>query len=167
MSLSMYEASVPVLKHMLGSLSTLVRKAAEHAANKKIDPSALINARLFPDMFALVRQVQIATDQAKGGVARLAGVDIPKFEDDETSFDQLLARIAKTIAFLDSFSARQFEGSEDREIVLQLHETQMEFNGRDYLLNWVQHNFYFHVTTAYNLLRHNGVEIGKRDFLGG
>jgi len=167
MSLSMYEASVPVLKHMLGSLSTLVRKAAEHAANKKIDPSALINARLFPDMFALVRQVQIATDQAKGGVARLAGVDIPKFEDDETSFDQLLARIAKTIAFLDSFSARQFEGSEDREIVLQLHETQMEFNGRDYLLNWVQPNFYFHVTTAYNLLRHNGVEIGKRDFLGG
>jgi len=164
MSLSMYEASVPVLKHMLGSLSTLVRKAAEHAANKKIDPSALINARLFPDMFALVRQVQIATDQAKGGVARLAGVDIPKFEDDETSFDQLLARIAKTIAFLDSFSARQFE---DREIVLQLHETQMEFNGRDYLLNWVQPNFYFHVTTAYNLLRHNGVEIGKRDFLGG
>ena len=167
MSLSMYEASVPVLKHMLGSLSTLVRKAAEHAANKKIDPSALINARLFPDMFALVRQVQIATDQAKGGVARLAGVDIPKFEDDETSFDQLLARIAKTIAFLDSFSARQFEGSEDREIVLQLHETQMEFNGRDYLLNWVQPNFYFHVTTAYNLLRHNGVEIDKRDFLGG
>jgi len=167
MSLSMYEASVPVLKHMLGSLSTLVRKAAEHAANKKIDPSALINARLFPDMFALVRQVQIATDQAKGGVARLAGIDIPKFEDDETSFEQLLARIAKTIAFLDSFSARQFEGSEDREIVLQLHETQMEFNGRDYLLNWVQPNFYFHVTTAYNLLRHNGVEIGKRDFLGG
>jgi len=167
MSISMYDASVPVFKHMLGSLSTIVRKAAEHAANKKIDPAALMNARLFPDMFALARQVQIASDLAKGGAARLAGVEIPKFEDDETSFDQLLARIAKTIAFLDSIAARQFEGSEQREIVLQLHETQMEFNGRDYLLNWVLPNFYFHVTTTYNLLRHNGVELGKRDFLGG
>jgi len=163
----MYDASIPALKKTLSSLAAILAKAAEHAQTKKIEPAVLVNARLFPDMFALARQVQIATDQAKGCAARLAGVEIPKFEDTETSFEELQARIAKTIAFLDGVSVAQINGNEDRDIVLQLHETRLEFKGADYLLNWVLPNFYFHVTTAYNILRHNGVEIGKRDFLGG
>lgn len=167
MTISMYDASVPGLKHMLNSLSAILRKAAEHAVSRKIDPSVFINARLFPDMFSLSKQVQIATDQAKGCAARLAGVDIPKFEDKEATFDELQARIAKTIAFLDGFKAQQIDGSEERDIVLQLHETKLEFKGREYLINWVLPNFYFHITTAYNILRHNGIEIGKKDFLGG
>ena len=167
MALSMYNTSVPVLKHMLGSLSTILKKAVEHAEAKKIDPSVFTSARLFPDMFALTRQVQIATDQAKGCAARLAGVDIPKFEDNEASFDELQARIAKTIAFLDSIKAEQIDGSEEREIKLQLHERTLEYKGQDYLNRWVLPNFYFHVATAYNILRHNGVEIGKKDFLAG
>ena len=166
MALSMYNSSVPVLRHILCSLSTIPKKAAEHAEAKKIDPSVLTSARLFPDMFALTRQVQIATDQAKGCVARLAGLAIPKFDDTETGFDELQARIAKTIAFLDSVKAQQINGSETRDIVLQLRERTVEFKGQDYLLKWVMPNFYFHVTTAYNILRHNGVDIGKRDFLG-
>ena len=152
---------------MLNSLSTILTKAAEYVADKKIEPGVLINARLFPDMFPLVRQVQIATDQAKGGVARLAGIEIPKFEDNEASFDELQARISKTIEFLDSVDAQQIDGSEDRDIVLQLHEFTREFKGKDYLTYWVLPNFYFHVTTAYSILRHNGVEIGKKDFLAG
>ena len=165
MALSMYDASVPVLKHMLNNLAVILQKSAEHADSRKIEPGVLVNARLFPDMFPLVRQVQIATDQAKGCAARLAGVAIPSFEDNETTFDELLARIAKTPAFLASVEAQQIDGSEDRDIVLQLHEVKLEFKGQDYLLKWVLPNFYFHVTTAYNILRHNGVEIGKRDFL--
>ena len=167
MSLSMFDSSVPALKHMLGSLSSLLKKAAEHAASRKIAPSVFFDARLFPDMFSLSRQVQIATDQAKGCAARLAGVEIPKFEDNETTIEELLARIAKTIAFLDGFKAEQIDGTEAREIVLTVRDKTMEFKGKDYLLNWVLPNFYFHVTTAYNILRHNGVEIGKRDFLAG
>jgi hypothetical protein len=167
MALSMYDASVPALKHMLNNLAAILKKSAEHAASKKIVPGVLINARLFPDMLPLLKQVQIATDQAKGCAARLAGVDIPKFEDNETTFDELQARIAKTIDFLDGFKANQIDGSEVREITFQLHETKLEFTGQQYLLNWVLPNFYFHVTTAYNILRHNGVDIGKRDFLGG
>ena len=166
MSLSMYDASIPVLQHTLGSLAAILGKAAAHASSKKIDPSVLINARLFPDMFPLGKQIQIATDQAKGSAARLAGIDIPKFEDNETTFDQLQARIAKTIAFLDGIKANQIDGSEGRDIVLQLHGTPLEFKGKDYLINWVLPNFYFHVTTAYSILRHNGVDIGKDDFLG-
>lgn len=167
MALSMYESSIPSLKHMLGSLAAILAKAADHAADKKINPDALINARLFPDMFHLAKQVQIATDQAKGCAARLAGIDMPKYEDNETTFDELQARITKTIAFLDSVTAEQINGSEERDIVLQVHDKKFEFKGKDYLLNWVLPNFYFHVTTAYNILRHNGVEIGKKDFLGG
>ena len=167
MSLSMFDSSVPALKHMLGSLSSILKKAAEHAASRKIDPTVFFNSRLFPDMFSLSRQVQIATDQAKGCAARLAGVEIPKFEDNETTIEELLARIAKTIAFLDGFKAEQIDGTEAREIVLTVLDKTMEFKGKDYLLNWVLPNFYFHVTTAYNILRHNGVEIGKRDFLAG
>jgi len=167
MALSMYDASVPTLKQMLSNLAAILKKSAEHAASKKIDPGVFVNARLFPDMLPLSRQIQIATDQAKGCAARLAGVDIPRYEDYETTFDELQTRIAKTIAFLDSFRADQIDGSEAREIALQLHETKLEFKGQQYLLNWVLPSFYFHVTTAYNILRHNGVDIGKRDFLGG
>ena len=166
MTISMYEASVPVLKHTLASLSGILRKAAEHAASKKIDASVLINARLFPDMLPMIKQVQIATDQAKGCAARLAGIDIPKFEDNETTFDELQARIVKTISFLDSLKASQIDGSETRDIVLQLHDTKLEFKGKEYLINWVLPNFYFHVTTTYAILRHNGLDIGKKDFLG-
>jgi hypothetical protein len=166
MTLSMYAASIPALKQTLGSLSAILTKTAAHAESRQIDPGVLLNARLFPDMFPLVRQIQIATDQAKGCAARLARVEIPKFDDTETSFEQLQARIAKTIAFLDSFSAQQIDGSEESDIVLQLHEIKLEFKGQDYLLKWVLPNFYFHATTAYNILRHNGVDIGKRDFLG-
>ncbi|MBS1132807.1 MAG: hypothetical protein H6R16_3809 [Proteobacteria bacterium] len=166
MALSMYDFSVPVLKQALSSLAAILRKAADHAESKKIDPAVLISARLFPDMFALAKQDQIATDQAKGCAARLAGVDIPSFDDNETTFAELQARIEKTVAFLDSFKAPQINGSETRDIVLQLRERTVEFKGQDYLLKWVMPNFYFHVTTAYNILRHNGVDIGKRDFLG-
>jgi hypothetical protein len=167
MALSMYDSSLPALKHTLNSLSAILRKAAAHAESKKIDPSVFMAARLFPDMFTLARQIQIASDQAKGCAARLAGIDIPKFEDKETNFDELQARIAKTVAFLDSINPQQLDGSEERDIVLQLHESKREFKGKDYLHSWVLPNFYFHVTTAYCILRHNGVDIGKKDFLGG
>ncbi len=167
MALSMYDSSIPALKQTLSSLASILKKAAEHADNRKIDPAVFITARLFPDMLPLAKQIQIATDHAKGCAARLAGVDLPKFDDNEVTFDELQARIAKTIAFLDGFKADQIDGSEEREIVLQLHETRMEFKGQDYLNKWALPNFYFHATTAYNILRHNGVEIGKRDFLGG
>ncbi|TDR80083.1 DUF1993 domain-containing protein [Paludibacterium purpuratum] len=167
MGLSMYDASVPVLKHMLGSLSAILRKAAEHAEAKKIAPEVLLNARLFPDMFPLTRQVQIATDQAKGCVSRLAGVEIPSYEDTESSFDELQDRIAKTLAYLDSLSPALFDGSEGREIVLTVRGEPMTFTGAHYLLQWVFPNFYFHLTTAYDILRHSGIELGKRDFLAG
>ena len=166
MNLSMYDASIPHLKHMLNNLSAILKKGSDYATSKKFEPAVLVNARLFPDMFALAKQIQIATDQAKGCAARLAGIDIPKFEDNDTTFDALQVRIARTVAFLDSIKADQVNGSEDRNIVFQVHETQMEFKGRDYVFGWVFPNFYFHLTTAYNILRHNGVEIGKKDYLG-
>lgn len=167
MAISMYDASIPQLKHMLGSLSTILTQAAQYASDKKIDPSVLLQSRLYPDMFPLVRQVQIATDQAKGCAARLAGIEIPKFEDTEASFEELQARINKTLAFLDTVTPAQLEGSESRDIVLQLHERKLEFKGQAYLLGWVLPNFYFHVTTTYAILRHNGLAVGKHDFLGG
>ena len=166
MAFAMYDFSIPVLKQALVSLAAILSKAADHAESRKIDPAVFIGARLFPDMFALAKQVQIATDQAKGCAARLAGVEIPVYADSETTFGELQARIEKTIAFLDSVKASQIDGSETRHIVLPLRERTLEFNGQDYLLKWVMPNFYFHVTTAYNILRHNGVDIGKRDFLG-
>lgn len=167
MTISIYAASVPGLRKMLSSLATILKKAAEHADSRKIEPGVFLNARLFPDMFPLVKQVQIATDHAKGCVARLAGVDVPKYEDDETTFDALQARIARTIAFLDGFTPGQIDGSEEREIVLQLRENRLEFKGGEYLFDWVLPNFYFHMTTAYAILRHSGVDIGKKDFMGG
>lgn len=167
MSATMYNASIPVLKHMLQNLSAILHTALTHAEQRKIRPEVLLNARLFPDMFPLIKQVQIATDQAKGCAARLAGVEVPRYEDNETTFEELQARLAKTIAFLDSLPAEQLAGSETRDIDLQVQGTPYAFKGDAYLWNWVLPNFYFHVTTAYNILRHNGIEIGKKDFLGG
>ena len=167
MSLSMYAATVPPMRHMLKSLSALLSKAESHCEARKIDPAALLGARLYPDMFPFTRQIQIASDSAKGPAARLAGVEIPKFEDNETTFAELHARLDKTVAFLDTLKPEQFEGAESRKIVLPLRERTLEFSGADYLTLHASPNFLFHVTTAYALLRHNGVEVGKRDFLGG
>ena len=167
MSLSMYSASVPVATRILNNLSTILGKAAAHCEARKIDEAALLNSRIFPDMFPLTRQVQIACDMAKGGAARLAGVEIPKYDDTETSFAELQARIARTVDFMRSLPPEQFEGSETRDVVLTLPSRTVEFKGQAYLFNFVLPNVYFHASTAYNLLRQGGVEIGKRDFLGG
>ncbi len=164
--LTMYDATIPPLKRILTNLATILKKGEEHADTKKIDHSVFLNGRLAPDMYPLTRQIQIATDMSKGGVARLAGVEIPKYEDDETTFADLQARIAKTIAFIDSIMPAQLEGSETRDIVITVRKTNLEFKGQAYLLNWVNPNVYFHTATAYNILRHNGVELGKLDFLG-
>ncbi|MCF8198775.1 MAG: DUF1993 domain-containing protein [Sulfuritalea sp.] len=166
MTISMYEASAPRLANMLRNLDAILGKAQAHALAKKIDPAVLLSARLFPDMLPLLKQVQIATDHAKGAPARLAGVELPRFEDTEQSFEELQARIAKTIAFVESFSAEQINGSEDKQISLKVGGQDMTFKGMTYLLGFALPNFYFHVVTAYNILRHNGVEIGKRDFVG-
>lgn len=164
--LTMYDATIPTLKRLLTNLSAILKKGEAHADAKKIDHSIFLNARLAPDMYAFTRQVQIATDMSKGAVARLAGVDIPKYEDDETTFADLQARITKTVAFIDGIKPAQLEGSENRDIVITVRNTNLEFKGQAYLLNWVNPNVYFHVATAYNILRHNGVELGKLDFLG-
>jgi hypothetical protein len=166
MSVTLYQVSVPVFKRMLGNLSAFLTKAEAHATARKIDPSVLLQARLFPDMFPLTKQVQIACDFAKGAAARLAGVDVPKYDDTETTFEDLRARIAKTVSFVESCKAAQIEGSESRPISLTMGGKSYSFNGLDYLNNMVFPNFYFHVTTAYDILRHNGVELGKADFVG-
>ena len=166
MTISMYDVTIPVWTRFLKSLSALLDKAVIYAEAKKIDHSVLLNARLYPDMLPLTKQVQIATDHAKGGAARLAGIEVPKYEDNETSFPELQTRIGKTIDFLNTITPQQLEGSELRDIVMVIHDTKHELKGLPYLLTRVQPNFYFHITTAYNILRHNGVEIGKRDFLG-
>ena len=162
----MYQASTPRFVNILRNLSAILEKAEAHCTAKKIDPSALTTYRFFPDMFPFTRQVQIACDSAKGAVARLAGVDIPKHEDTEQTFADLKARIAKTIDFLESVPASKVDGSEDKEIVLQMRSGERRFKGMQYLLGHAYPNFYFHVTTAYNILRHNGVEVGKADFIG-
>lgn len=167
MSISMYAASIPVFKQMLDSLSDVLNKAEAHAAEKKIDPNALLQARLFPDMFPLTRQVQIAADFAKSVSARLAGTDMPAYEDNEQSFADLRSRIAKTLAFLDTLAPAQIDGSEQREIVLRPGTPkEQKFAGQPYLLHYGLPQFFFHVTTAYAILRHNGVEVGKRDYMG-
>jgi uncharacterized protein len=167
MTLSMHQASVPVFKQMLGALSQVLAKAEAHASARKIEPQALLQARLYPDMFGLVRQVQIAADFAKSVSARLAGVDVPSFEDKEESFADLQARIAKTLAFIDSLGAAQIDGSEERRIVTQGGTPKEKiFSGRSYLLNYGLPHFFFHTTTAYDILRHNGVEVGKKDYIG-
>lgn len=162
----MYDATIPPLKRALTNLAANLRKGAAYAEAKKIEPSVLINARLFADMYPLSRQIQIATDMSKGAAARLAGIEIPKYEDNETSFEELQARIAKTIEFLDSIKPEQLAGSETKEITITVRNSELKFTGRDYLLKWVNPNVYFHATTAYNIMRHNGVELGKLDFLG-
>ena len=163
----MYDATIPPLSRTLNNLAHLLKKGEEHAEAKGFEPAVLFNARLFPDMYPLSRQVQIATDMSKGAAARLAGVEIPSYEDDETTFADLQARIVKTLTFLESVTPAQFAGAEIRQIELMVRKAKMEFTGQDYLLKWVMPNVYFHVTTAYNILRHNGVELGKPDFLRG
>jgi uncharacterized protein len=164
--LSMYDATISPLKRALSNLSHILKKGEEHADAKKIEHAVLLNGRLFPDMYPLTRQVQIATDMSKGAAARLAGLEIPKYDDDETTFAELQARIAKTIAFIDSVKPEQMVGSETRDITITVRKMELKFTGQTYLLSWVNPNVYFHVTTAYNILRHNGVELGKSDFLG-
>jgi hypothetical protein len=167
MTISMYQASVPVFIRMLGNLKSILQKGAAHAEAKKFDASVLVNSRLAPDMFALARQVQIATDMSKGCVARLADVEPPKYEDNEATIADLVARIDKTIAFIKTLSAAQIDGSEAKAVSLKSPRGEMNFKGLDYLLHFVLPNLYFHITTTYNILRHNGVEIGKMDFIGG
>ena len=164
--MTMYQLSAPRFTHILNNLSAILEKAEAHAEARKWDGAALTGARLYPDMFPLARQVQIACDTAKGAVARLGGVDIPKHEDTEQTFAELRQRIAKTLEFIATVKAAQIDGSEARDVVIKLRGQDATFKGQQYLLNHAYPNFYFHVTTAYNILRHNGVEIGKRDFLG-
>ncbi len=166
MSISMYQASIPVLVRGLTNLQAILGKAQAHAAEKQIDPSVFTSARLFPDMLPLVRQVYIASDTAKGCAARLAGVDAPKYDDVELTFDELDARIQKTIDYLREFKPEQIDGSEERRITLKMRTGPVEFTGLAYLLHFVLPNFFFHTTTAYDILRHNGVELGKLDYLG-
>lgn len=165
MTISMYQASVPVFLNMLGGLSHVLSKAEKHAAESGIDPAELIGARLAPDMHPLSAQVQIATDHAKGAPSRLAGREAPKFEDKETTFAELQNRIARTRDYLNSFAPADIDGSDSREIVLKLRQ-EMRFSGMQYLLNFALPNFYFHVTTAYDILRNRGVVLGKADYFG-
>ncbi len=167
MTLSMYQASVPVFVRALGNLSNILKKAQAHAEHHKIDPSVLLDSRLYPNMFPLKRQVQIAADMVNGGVARLAGVERPVHEDKETTFEQLQQRIRKTIDFAESIKPEQIDGSEAKSISLTIGGNELQFLGMPYLLGFVTPNVYFHTVTAYDILRHNGVELGKPDFIGG
>jgi hypothetical protein len=167
MAISMYAASIPVFTQMLKALKEVLNKAEAHAAAKNIEPDALLQARLFPDMLALIRQVQIAADFAKGVSLRLAGAEVPAYEDSEKSFADLRARLEKTLALIGEFSPSQIDGSEEREIILRPGTPkEQRFRGQDYLLKFGVPQFFFHVTTAYAILRHNGIEIGKKDYMG-
>ncbi len=167
MSISMHAASVPVFQQMLGALSDCLRKAAAHAEANQLDPAALLDARLAPDMFPLVRQVQIACDFAKSVSARLSGAEVPAYEDTEQSFEELQTRIERVRALLSQMDEAAFEGSEERDILLRPGTPkERKLGGRAYLLSYGLPQFFFHVTTAYALLRHHGVDVGKRDFMG-
>lgn len=166
MKISMYQASVPVFVRALNNLAVILDKAAAQAEARKIDAAVLINYRLYPDMLPLAKQIQIATDGAKGGVARLAGGEPPKYEDNETSIPELIARLRKTVAYLESIKPEQIDGSEDKTVTWKTQTTTRNMQGMPYLLSHVTPNVYFHVTTAYDILRHCGIEIGKQDFLG-
>ncbi len=166
MQITMRDTLVPTANRMLGNLSNFLDKAAAFAEAKKFDVAVLLNARLAPDMFALTRQVQIACDMVKGAAARLSATEIPKYEDNETTVVELKARIAKTLAFVNSVDAAKFAGSEDRDIVLQTRAGELRLKGLNYLRDYVLPNVYFHVTTTYAILRHNGVDLGKPDFIG-
>ena len=166
MTISMYDISVGVFSARLKALASVLTAAEQNAGERKIDPQVFLTARLAPDMFALTRQVQIATDHAKGAPSRLAGREVPKYEDNEASFAELQARIAKTLDHLATFTAADLEGSEDRTVELRLGGREATLPGLQYLLHVATPNFYFHVTTAYDILRHNGVPLGKQTFLG-
>jgi len=167
MPVSMYEASIPVLARFLRALDKILDKAEAHAAQKKFDPAVLVRARLAPDMFDFARQIQVVCDMAKNGAARLAGVEPPRHEDSETTIAELKARIAKSLAFIESVDPALLEGSETRDVKLVFPGRTLEFKGKDYLLGFVWPNFHFHMTTAYDILRHNGVELTKPDYLAG
>ena len=166
MTISMYQASAPRLINSMRNLSAILDKTQAYIDAKKIDPAALLQFRLFPDMLNLTRQIQIASDTAQGVVARLAGVDIPAYEDYETSVAELQARIAKTIAFIEGFTPAQIDGTEDKAIVTKRGDKETHYTGMQFLLGHAIPNVYFHVSIAFAILRHNGVEIGKRDYLG-
>jgi hypothetical protein len=164
--ISLYSASVPVLRQILTSLSAILKKAEDHVEAKKLDPNALLQARLFPDMFPLVRQVQLATDFAKGAAARLGGVEVPRYDDVEHDFAGLQARLEKTLAFIDGVPREAIDAGGARDITIGTGEQQRQFKGLTYLLHFALPHFYFHATTAYDILRHNGLDIGKKDFVG-
>ena len=166
MTISMYQATVPVIQRSLANLIAVLEKGAAHAEAKKIDPAVLVASRLYPDMFPLSKQVQVASDISKGGAARLAQVEPPAFEDNEATFAELIERLRKTIAFLGTLKPQQIDGSEERTVTWQTRTATKSMQGQPYLLNHVLPNVFFHVATAYDILRHNGVEIGKQDFLG-
>ena len=166
MSISVYDQSIARMSHMLQNLDNIVSKAEAYAEANDIEPSALLQARLFPTMRNFIFQVQVATDVAKGCAARLAGTDMPKWSDDEETFADVHARIKKSLEFLSTFKREQFEGCETRELEVKLGSHTVNFTGQSYLLGFVLPNFYFHITTAYNLLRHSGLDLGKRDFIG-
>ena len=167
MTISMYQASVPVIQKSLASLKGVLAKAAAHADARKIEESVFLGSRLYPDMFPLSRQVQIAADFGKGPVARLAGVELPKYDDTETTFAELAARVDKTLDFIGTFKPEQIDGQEDRDINLTIAGKPVTIKGQPYLMHFALPNLYFHMSMAYAILRHNGVEVGKRDFVGG
>lgn len=166
MTISIFDQTVSALSRMLLNLDAIISKAEEYAEQHKIDPGVLLQSRLFPDMLPFVAQIRIATDTAKGAAARLSGTDMPKWEDNEATFEEVHGRIRKALDYLAGFKPEQFEGAEKKAIELKFPSQTLNFNGRDYVLGFVLPNFYFHVTTAYNILRHNGLAIGKRDYLG-
>lgn len=166
MSISMYQASVPVFIHALTNLNAILEKAAAHCQANKIDPAVLLNYRLYPDMFNFTKQVQVACDHAMNGAARLAGSEAPKFGNNEQSFGKLIARVEEVVSYLQTFTPAQIDGSEDREIAIKRGETVSTYYGQPYLLNRALPNLFFHITTAYDILRHNGVVLGKKDYLG-
>jgi hypothetical protein len=166
MKTSMYQTCVPTFTRVLNNLAAILEKAATHAEARKIDPAALLGARLYPDMFPLTRQVQLAADTASGGAARLAGVEVPVYENNESSFADLIARTRKAIAQLETIKPEQLDGTEEKTISWQTRTSTKSMQGLPYLLNHVVPNLFFHTTTAYNILRHNGVELGKMDYLG-
>ncbi|HRD77095.1 MAG TPA: DUF1993 domain-containing protein [Hyphomicrobiaceae bacterium] len=166
MPVTMHSVSLPLFSRMLSNLSAILDKAEAYAAAKKIDPEVMLNARLAPDMFPLKRQVQLASDFAKGAAARLSGQDIPKWDDSEKSFAELKARLKRTQDYLAGFGAAQIDGSEARDVSLTIAQKPAVLKGQAFLTNYAFPHFFFHVTTAYNILRHNGVEVGKRDFMG-
>jgi uncharacterized protein len=164
--MSMYQTAVPQFNKMLHNLSSILKKAEDYAKAKEIEPKVLLESRLFPNMFHLIKQIQIATDQVRHGCGRLAGIDLLKLDDSESSFEHLQDRIKQTIDYIKAIKPEQLNGTEQKDISFEIREHKFNFKGHEYLVSWIIPNFYFHVMTTYNVLRHNGVEIGKKDYLG-